>query len=128
MADRKKERKGARKAAASQRKAVARKKPAAVKTATPRNQRSVQKRSAADGSGTRVVTSQEVAVEWQSETSNFEVFIRLGTATVRVVNEQAQSERPSPVVVTQNAHAMEAVALGATGFLTKLSDGIVMGL
>ena len=48
---------------------------------------------------------------------NFEVFIRLGTATVRVVNEQAQSERPSPVVVTQNAHAMEAVALGATGFL-----------
>jgi hypothetical protein len=166
-----KDQKGARKAAASQRKAVARKKTAAVKTATPRNQRSVQKRSAADGSGTRVVTSQEVAVEWQSETSNrvtipadnvarlleqistavdtlrglptpagdnqaparaeaidnFEVFIRLGTATVRVVQEQAHSERPSPVVVTQNAHAMEAVALGATGFLTKLSDGIVKG-
>ena len=60
-------------------------------------------------------------------TDNFEVFIRLGTATVRVVNEQAQSERPGPVVVTQNAHAMEAVALGATGFLTKLSDGIVKG-
>jgi hypothetical protein len=59
---------------------------------------------------------------------NFEVFIPLGTATVRVVNEQAQSERPSPVVVTQNAHAMEAVALGATGFPTKLSDGIVMEL
>jgi hypothetical protein len=58
---------------------------------------------------------------------NFEVFVRLGTATVRVVNEQAQSERPSPVVITQNAHAMEAVALGATGFLTKLSDGIVKG-
>ena len=201
MADRKKNQKGARKAAVSKPKAEARKKTAAVKTATPRKlaqQAGIQGTAATAVAGSlaqpliqagvhQVAADYRVAGDVQQASAiiagvggvqvdaeirnrvtrptdnvarvlelisttlvalrsrhgpdgdnqaserdeaidDFELYIRLGNTTIRVVQEQTQSQAPSKAVVEQNAAAFETVEVGAKSFLRRLSELAGVGL
>lgn len=68
------------------------------------------------------------ASERNEAIDNFEVYIRLGNTSIRVVREQTQSQAPSKAVVEQNATAFEAVATGAKTFRRRLLEFASLGL
>jgi hypothetical protein len=68
------------------------------------------------------------ASERNEAIGDFEVYIRLGATTIRVVQEQAQSQVSSKAVVEQNAAAFETVEIGAKSFRRRLSELAGVGL
>jgi hypothetical protein len=74
-----------------------------------------------------VVPGDNRASERNEAITGITAFIRLGTATVLVVREQAVSPSPSKAVIEQNATAFEAVATGAKSYCNRLAGYLAGG-
>lgn len=68
------------------------------------------------------------APERNAAIDQLEVFVRLGTTSVRIVREEVQQGRANPAVVEQSLAAFRAVEVGIKGIPGKFLGGMAAGL